>query len=98
MQLRKFLSDFYSIVSPVDNTRSITDEDFYTAAASLAKQVSAERLAMGCAYPPLNDIREVSLRIAVDVANEIFDSGRATVPRPDNLAEFTRNAMYVPIY
>ena len=77
---------------------SITDEDFYTAAASLAKQVSADRLAVGCAYPPLSDIRDVSLKIAVDVAEEIFNSGRATASKPEDLLEFTRKAMYYPSY
>lgn len=31
---------------------------------------------MGCAYPSLADIREVSLNIAVAVAEEVFNTGR----------------------
>ena len=50
---------------------TITDEDFYIAAATLASQVSAERLAQGCVYPSLNHIRDVSARIAAAVAQNM---------------------------
>ena len=46
----------------------ITDHDMYVAAHALAVQVSQEQLDSGCVYPPLSEIREVSAKIAAEVA------------------------------
>ena len=77
---------------------SITDSDFCVAAHSLAKQVSPEQLALGCAYPSLDDIRAVSLEIAIDVAEAVFASGRASMPKPDDLPKYCASLMYNPSY
>jgi malate dehydrogenase (oxaloacetate-decarboxylating)(NADP+) len=77
---------------------SITDDDFYIAAASLASQVPAERLALGCVYPSFDNIRAVSLNIGAAVATAVFDSGRATVPRPPNILLHCSQLMYTPSY
>jgi malate dehydrogenase (oxaloacetate-decarboxylating)(NADP+) len=77
---------------------SITDDDFYIAAASLASQVPAENLALGCAYPSLDKIRTVSLNIAAAVATAVFDSGRSTVPRPADILAYCEQLMYTPSY
>ena len=59
---------------------------FATAAYALAKQVTPENLAQGLIYPPLENIRDVSARIAGEVADECFDLGIATLyPRPGML-------------
>ncbi len=60
----------------VDATR-ITDDDMYVAASALAAQVTPEQLARGCAYPPLANIREVSLKIAAAVAENMVKRGDA---------------------
>lgn len=73
----------------VAGAKTITDEDLYVAAVQLAKLVSPERLKKGCAYPPLSDIREVSLQIAAAVAKNICTSGRG---KPES--EFSGKGFY----
>ena len=68
------------------------------AAKALADCVTVDRLATGCLYPNLDDIREVSLKVAVAIANHAWDIGTATVPRPDDAESFCRSHMYVPEY
>ena len=77
---------------------SITDSDFCVAANSLAKQVSPEQLALGSVYPSLDDVRAVSLKIAIDVAEAVFASGRASLPKPDDLPKYCASLMYNPSY
>lgn len=76
----------------------ITDHDMYVAAHSLAMQVSQESLALGTVYPPLSEIREVSARIAADVAKNAYETGVATnLPRPDDLLSYCKSLMYDPL-
>jgi len=42
----------------------ITDSMFYEAARSLSLQVSKENLASGSIYPNLNDIRQITAKVA----------------------------------
>ena len=49
----------------------ITEEMFLVAARALTEMVSEEDLALGSIYPPLTDIREVSLTPAVAVARQM---------------------------
>jgi len=44
---------------------------------TLAGMVGEEELAVGLVYPPLDTIGSVSIRIAVQVANFLFDAGEA---------------------
>lgn len=76
----------------------LTDEMFLDSARTLADMVSEEDLAAGALYPPLTDIRAVSLAIAVKVAEEAFASGLATVDRPDELEGHIAGLMYDPVY
>jgi malate dehydrogenase (oxaloacetate-decarboxylating)(NADP+) len=74
----------------------ITEHDMLMAAQALAKQVSEEQLAVGCLYPPLENIREVSAHIAVAVATNAFETGVATVDMPENMMEHVKSHMYDP--
>ncbi len=76
----------------------VTDEMFFEAAKTLAKQVTEDELKDGCVYPPLTKIREVSGAIAAVVAEVAYKRGLATVERPDNLLEFMNDQMYWPVY
>ena len=60
--------------------------------------VSESDLAMGCFYPPLSKIREVSAKIAYEVARIAFDNGLAQREEPDDLMTEIREIMYQPVY
>jgi malate dehydrogenase (oxaloacetate-decarboxylating)(NADP+) len=77
----------------------IDDEDLYTAAKTLANQVTPERQEAGCVYPPLSNIREVSLQIAVRFCETAYARGTASVmPPPDDMGSACRAIMYTPSY
>ncbi len=78
--------------------KRVTDEMFMTAAKTLALQVSETDLDMGRIYPPLQDIRKVSLAIAVAVAEVAYKRGLATTPRPDDLLAHVKSHMFNPNY
>jgi malate dehydrogenase (oxaloacetate-decarboxylating)(NADP+) len=78
--------------------RHVTDELFMVAVTTLAHVTDESSLREGTIFPPLTRIREVSHAIATAVAEEAFDSGLATKPRPANLANYVRAMMYEPRY
>jgi malate dehydrogenase (oxaloacetate-decarboxylating)(NADP+) len=84
-------------VVSVRSTR-VTEDMFMAAARTLAECTSDEDLAQGSLYPPLNRVREVSARIATEVAEVAYRDGLAEVERPADLLEFVRGQMYDPRY
>lgn len=84
----------------VANASKVTDEDFLVAARTLASLVAKERLDVGCAYPDLKDIRDVSKHIAASVAKHMQETGRAHVEGGDKMDWLKRSEemMYVPSY
>ncbi len=82
----------------VSRSSAVTDEMFLAAAHSLANQVSEHDLSQGLVYPKLSRIREVSARIAADVATLAYDRGHAQRERPDDILADIREHMYHPIY
>ena len=85
----------------VAGAKTITDEDLYVAAVQLAKLVSPDRLEKGCAYPPLSEIREVSLKIAAAVAQNICEGGRGKPTSSFSSKGFyqaCKDASYTPQY
>jgi malate dehydrogenase (oxaloacetate-decarboxylating)(NADP+) len=79
-------------------SRQVTDGMFLTAAKTLASLVGEEDLAMGRIYPALSKIREVSLKIATAVAEEVHDEKLARLPRPANIEADIRARMFQPVY
>ena len=79
-------------------SRRVNERMILAAARALAAQVTETDLAEGRIYPPLASIREVSLKIALAVANEAYDQGLAAAPRPPNLASYIRSQVFVPKY
>jgi malate dehydrogenase (oxaloacetate-decarboxylating)(NADP+) len=78
--------------------KRITDEMFLAAAHTLAASVTPEDLAQGSLLPPLTRVREVSVQIAVAVAEVIFERGLAAKSRPEDLLALVRAHVYDPRY
>ncbi len=76
----------------------VTNDMFMAAAQTLAAMAGADDLAQGRIYPAFSRIREVSLAIAVAVAEVAYAAGLASVPRPADLAGFIKGQMYEPTY
>lgn len=72
----------------------VPEELMYISATSLADQVSKSDLNRGSMYPPLDNIREVSFKIAVDVASKAYEMGIATnLPMPADLKKYVASKM-----
>ncbi|NWI99319.1 MAOX enzyme, partial [Crypturellus undulatus] len=79
--------------------RHIDEEVFLTTAEVIARQVSEENLREGRLYPPLVTIRDVSLRIAVKIAEEAYRNGTASFyPQPRDLEAFISSQVYSTDY
>lgn len=76
----------------------ITDEMFLVAARVVAGEVMEEDLELGRIFPTLTRIREVSLTVAVAVAEVAYARGLASRPRPDDLRTCIRDLMFEPEY
>lgn len=76
--------------------RRIPDEIFLTAARTLARLVTEEDLGRGSLYPPLPEIRRISLAIAVAVAEEFYARKLARARRPKDLERAIARFMYEP--
>jgi malate dehydrogenase (oxaloacetate-decarboxylating)(NADP+) len=82
----------------VSGARRVTDAMFQEAARELAELVPQEALDAGLLYPPLRDIRAVSLHIARVVAEAAWKDGLATIARPTDLDGAIRTLVWEPGY
>ncbi|XP_049674263.1 NADP-dependent malic enzyme [Accipiter gentilis] len=79
--------------------KHISEEVFLTTAEVIAQQVSEENLQEGRLYPPLVTIQQVSLKIAVRIAEEAYRNNTAsTYPQPKDLEAFIRSQVYSTDY
>ncbi|HXP91436.1 MAG TPA: NAD-dependent malic enzyme [Fibrobacteria bacterium] len=78
--------------------RTITDGMFLTAAKTLASLVLPEEIATGNIFPSLTRIREVSGRIALEVAREVFREGLSRGTEPADLEAHVESLRYDPEY
>ena len=76
----------------------ITDDLLIASAKALAEAVSQERIDQGCLYPPLKAIRDVSLQIAVAVAETAVDAGLTPLTIGKDFGEQVKSSMYDPLY
>ena len=76
--------------------RILPDELFLEAARTLAQLVRQSDLVQGSLYPPLRDIRKISLAIAVNVATKAYAMGLARRPRPPSVRRAIEAMMYTP--
>ena len=81
------------------NVKIINDDMFLVAAQALAAQVSEEDLAAGALYPPLNDIRSLSVGIAEAIIDYAYKNNLAQLsPKPDPVKQYLLDYMYDPTY
>ncbi|KAM6139903.1 NADP-dependent malic enzyme, mitochondrial [Pterocles gutturalis] len=79
--------------------RHISDDIFLITAESIASQVTEQNLAEGRLYPPLGTIREVSLKIAVQIVDWAYKHGLASwYPEPADKEAFVKQLVYSPDY
>ena len=71
----------------VSGARQVTDSMFAAAAETLAAQVSESDLRHGALYPPVDDLRAISRRIASAVARDARDCGAAPERTDDELEQ-----------
>jgi malate dehydrogenase (oxaloacetate-decarboxylating)(NADP+) len=76
--------------------RNLPDDMFLAAARTLAGLVGRSDLEQGALYPPLRDIRRISLAIAVTVAAKAHDMGLARARRPRDLRRSIAAMIYQP--
>jgi malate dehydrogenase (oxaloacetate-decarboxylating)(NADP+) len=76
----------------------VTDEMFLVAARTLAEHVSETDLQQGRVYPPLARISEVSIAIAIAVAQVAYERGFARTRKPDDMAAYIDSMRYCPEY
>ncbi|XP_072250920.1 NADP-dependent malic enzyme [Leuresthes tenuis] len=79
--------------------RHITEEIFLTAAEALAHLVTENDLAEGRLYPPLNAIRDVSLKLAVKIMEYAYEHNMATLhPEPSDKDAYVRSHSFSTDY
>jgi malate dehydrogenase (oxaloacetate-decarboxylating)(NADP+) len=76
--------------------RTLPDELFLVAARTLANLVRPKDLDEGALYPPLREIRKISLAIAVSVATKAYTMKLARQSRPRNIRRSVEALMYRP--
>jgi malate dehydrogenase (oxaloacetate-decarboxylating)(NADP+) len=76
--------------------RTLPDELFLAAARTLAGLVHENDLDHGSLYPPLRDIRKISLAIAVSVATKAYEMNLARQKRPKSIRRNIEALMYQP--
>ena len=84
------------LAAVVCRAERIPDAFFLSAARALAQLVTEADLERGSLYPPLRDIRRVSLAIAEKVAETAYAMNLARAKRPRKLRETIARFMYDP--
>ncbi|NXF27550.1 MAOM protein, partial [Rhodinocichla rosea] len=79
----------------LSSVRHISDKVFLEAAKALAEQLTDEELAQGRLYPPLSNIREVSIYIAVKVMEFLYANNMAFhYPEPADKDRYIRSKVW----
>ena len=76
--------------------RTLPDELFLAAARALARLVRPRDLDQGALYPPMKEIRKISLAIATAVATAAYDRALARRRRPADVRRSIVTMMYKP--
>ena len=82
----------------VSKASYITDKMFIAAADALTDIVTKDDLENGRLYPPLSKIRDISCKIAVNVAKVAFNTNISGISQPENLEKYVMDSMFEPTY
>uniref|UniRef100_A0A8D0KWS6 Malic enzyme n=1 Tax=Strix occidentalis caurina TaxID=311401 RepID=A0A8D0KWS6_STROC len=83
----------------LSSVRHISDKVFLEAAKALTEQLTDEELAQGRLYPPLSNIREVSIYIAVKVMEFLYANNMAFhYPEPADKNHYIRSKVWTYEY
>uniref|UniRef100_A0A8B9NW23 Malic enzyme n=1 Tax=Apteryx owenii TaxID=8824 RepID=A0A8B9NW23_APTOW len=83
----------------LSSVRHISDKVFLEAAKALTEQLTDEELAQGRLYPPLSNIREVSIYIAVKVMEYLYANNMAFhYPEPADKNRYIRSKVWTYEY
>lgn len=82
----------------VAEVQEITTEMFHVAAATLAKLVSEERLAVGAIYPHQSELRRVSFEVACAVVRYASEHALGRIIPADEVEDAVRAAVWEPRY
>ena len=85
----------------LSGAKTVSDRMLYVAAEALANYVTEDELAEGKVFPKLDNIRDVSKKVAIAVIQEAVRTGQAsklTQKDLDCLDTFVSNKMYDPVY
>ncbi|XP_055649005.1 NAD-dependent malic enzyme, mitochondrial isoform X3 [Falco peregrinus] len=83
----------------LSSVRHISDKVFLEAAKALTEQLTNEELAQGRLYPPLSNIREVSIYIAVKVMEFLYANNMAFhYPEPADKNRYIRSKVWTYEY
>ncbi|KAF7687775.1 NAD-dependent malic enzyme, mitochondrial isoform X1 [Silurus meridionalis] len=79
----------------LSGVRHISDTVFLEAAKTLVEQLTDEELSQGRLYPPLSNIREVSVQMAVKVVEYLYSKGMAfRYPEPVDKEAYVRSVVW----
>lgn len=83
----------------LSGVRHISDTVFLEAAKALSEQLTDKELEEGRLYPPLSNIREVSIQMAVKVVEYVYAKGIAfRYPEPEDKNSFVRATLWDTSY
>ncbi|CAI5728334.1 unnamed protein product [Peronospora destructor] len=76
----------------------VDDEIMIIAAKTLASLTTPADLETGCVYPPVSNIRDVSLKVAEAVAEYGFQQGFFINPKPENITQYVETCASLGIF
>ena len=76
----------------------VSEEMFLDAAKVLSELVDEADLKSGTVFPPLSQMRHISIKIAIAVAKCAYKQGLARKPQPPSLEVMIEETMYDPSY
>jgi malate dehydrogenase (oxaloacetate-decarboxylating) len=76
----------------------VTPAMFAAASRAISEMVTENQMRDGCLLPSLNDVRDVSHRVALAVAKQARDEGFGIIASDERLSDLIKNAMWVPRY